>query len=323
MSERGSGELAPGVWCLPLPFLINVYLVEHSAGWALIDAGAPWHFEKILAAARARFGDAPPTGIFLTHGHPDHAGSALALSTHWDAPIYASEAELAFLTGKLDYPPGDPGVGGPTGFFARFMPSKGFDLGKRIAPLPPGLGERPLVGSPKPGGQGAEHGQGDLPGWQVVPLPGHTPGQVGFWRESDRTLLAGDALTTRELNNWVRFLRGEERFGMPPAAFTCDWFAVRKSILKIGELAPNALGAGHGRPMTGAKLKAKLGSFLEYSSIPRKGRYVAQPVQVLKNGTLDIPMTPPDPVEKAAKFLVLGAVLSLGAWWLVKNKRYG
>ena len=306
-------ELAPGVSCLTLPLLINVYFVEHSAGWALIDAGAPWHFQKILGAARARFGDAPPTGIFLTHGHLDHAGSARALATYWDVNIYASEAELPFLTGKLDYPPGDPTVGGPHGLFARFASTRGFDLGERVRPL--------SINAPKPGGQGAEIGQGDLPGWQVVPLPGHTPGQVGFWRESDRTLLAGDAVTTRELNDWVRFLRGEERIGMPPAAFTCDWFAVRRSVLKIGELAPEALGAGHGRPLAGEELKAKLASFLEYGTIARKGRYVAQPVTLRDDGSLDIPTAPPDPVEKAAKLLVLGAALGLGAWWLINRKR--
>ena len=134
-------------------------------------------------------------------------------------------------------------------------------------------------------------------------------------------MLAGDAVTTRELNEWVRLLRGEERIGMPPAPFTLDWFAVRKSVLKIGELEPNALGAGHGRPLSGDELKTKLASFLEYGTIARKGRYVAQPVTVRDDGTLDIKPVPPDPVEKAAKLLVLGAVLGLGAWWLTRSKR--
>ena len=176
--------LADGVRCLTLSGFVNVYFVEHSAGWSLIDTGAPWHFGKIRDAARALFGDAPPTGIFLTHGHIDHAGSALALATYWDVSVYASEAELPFLTGKLDYPPADPSVGGPMGFFARFASSKGFDLGERVlpitpnpnnAPQPPGLGESI---SPKPGGQGAKRGEGGnpLPGWEAIPLPGHYAG---------------------------------------------------------------------------------------------------------------------------------------------------
>ena len=308
--------LADGVRCLTLSGFVNVYIVEHSAGWALIDTGAPWHFGRIRDAARALFGDAPPTGVFLTHGHYDHAGSALALATYWDVSVYASEAELPFLTGRLDYPPGDPSVGGPMGFFARFASSKGFDLGERVCAIPPSPNNGEPE-SPRYRGQGGN----TLPGWQVVALPGHTPGQVGFWRESDKTLLAGDAVTTRELNDWVRFLRGEERIGMPPAPFTMDWLAVRKSVLKIGELQPGALGAGHGRPISGDELKTKLASFLEYGAIARKGRYVAQPVRVLDNGTLDVPIAPPDPAERAAKSLALGAVLGMGAWWLMRSSK--
>jgi glyoxylase-like metal-dependent hydrolase (beta-lactamase superfamily II) len=38
-----------------------------------------------------------------------------------------------------------------------------------------------------------------MPGWRWVHTPGHTPGHVSLWRESDRTILAGDAfITTRQ-----------------------------------------------------------------------------------------------------------------------------
>jgi glyoxylase-like metal-dependent hydrolase (beta-lactamase superfamily II) len=283
-----------GVHCLTLSGMVNVYLVEHAAGWALIDTGCSFHFGAILRAARERFGEKPPTGLFLTHGHMDHAGSAKALADHWDVPVFASERELPFLDGRCDYPPGDPGVGGPGGFFAHFGSTKGFDLGARLKPLAPG----------------------SLPGWESIPLPGHTPGQVGYWRESDRTLLAGDALTTRELNSWKHLLRGEGKLGMPPASFTMDWFGVRKSVIKIGELAPAYLGAGHGQPLAGDELKRKLDSFLEYATIARKGRYVAQPVRQRDDGTLTVPSVPPDPVQKAVSLAVL-ATAALGAgWWL-------
>ncbi len=292
---------ASSVHCLTLSGIANVYFVEHEAGWALVDTGFPWSFQAILKVAREHFGDVPPTGIFLTHGHMDHVGSALALATYWDVHVYASEAELPFLNGKCAYPAPDYRVGGPTGLFARIpgmARAKGFDLGERVKPLADGL----------------------LPGWQVIPLPGHTPGQVGYWRESDRTLLAGDAVTTRELNSWTRVLRGEGIIGMPPAAPTCDWFAVRKSVERIGELAPDWLGAGHGQPLWGAELHQQLDSFLEYATIARKGRYVAQPIRQLEDGTLEIPAVPPDPVEKAAGVLIAGAVLSLGVWWFTRRR---
>lgn len=325
---------ASGVHCLTLSGIANVYFVEHEAGWALVDTGFPWSFQAILKVARERFGDTPPTGIFLTHGHMDHVGSALALATYWDVHVYASEAELPFLTGKCAYPAPDYRVGGPTGLFARIpgmARAKGFDLGGRVLPLPPALspgrfaeggGDRePSEASLSVRDQRPGEGFGErLPGWQVIPLPGHTPGQVGYWRESDRTLLAGDAVTTRELNSWTRVLKGEGIIGMPPAAPTCDWFAVRKSVERIGELAPDWLGAGHGQPLWGAELHQQLDSFLEYATIARKGRYVAQPVRQLEDGTLEIPAVPPDPVEKAAGVLIAGAVLSLGVWWFTRRR---
>ena len=340
-SAGGRGER--GVECLTLSGVVNVYFVEHKAGWALIDAGFSWSFQTILKAARERFGATPPTGIFLTHGHADHAGSALALATYWNVNVYASESELPFLTGKCDYPPGDPKVGGPHGLFTRIpvlARTKAFDLGERVKtlseaafmpPPPPVMGEPEGEVAPMPpdafsgspitgGGGGIRKVEGILPGWEVIPLPGHTPGQVGFWRESDRTLIAGDALTTQDLNSWTRLLKGGRRIGMPPAGFTCDWFAVRRSVQRIGELEPSWLGVGHGKPLQGADLHQKLDSFLEYATIARKGRYVARPVRQLEDGTLDIPPVPPDPVEKAAGVLIAGAVLGLGVWWFTRRR---
>jgi glyoxylase-like metal-dependent hydrolase (beta-lactamase superfamily II) len=301
-SQAASHLSGRGIHCLTLSGFVNVYFVEHAAGWALIDSGSAGHAAAIEKEAERLFGDAKPTGIFLTHGHADHAGSARALAERWGVPIYASEAELPFLTGRCDYPRGDPHVGGPLGLVARFIPTRSLDLGKYATPLFP------------------EEEPGEMPGWKAVALPGHTPGQVGFWRESDRTLLCGDALTTRELNSWSHLPRGEGRIGMPPAPFTLDWFAVRKSVQRIGELAPAYLGAGHGRPLSGDELGRKLETFLEYATIARKGRYVARPVRQRADGTLDIPVVPPDPAQSAAGLLVGAALLGAG-WWLWKQAR--
>ncbi len=40
-----------------------------------------------------------------------------------------------------------------------------------------------------------------LPDWQVIPTPGHTPGHLAPFREADRTLIAGDAVLTVDLNS--------------------------------------------------------------------------------------------------------------------------
>ena len=35
-----------------------------------------------------------------------------------------------------------------------------------------------------------------MPGWRWIHTPGHTPGHISFWRERDRTIIAGDAFIT-------------------------------------------------------------------------------------------------------------------------------
>jgi glyoxylase-like metal-dependent hydrolase (beta-lactamase superfamily II) len=35
-----------------------------------------------------------------------------------------------------------------------------------------------------------------MPGWCWIHTPGHTPGNISFWRERDRTIIAGDAFIT-------------------------------------------------------------------------------------------------------------------------------
>lgn len=160
--------------------IVNVYFVgARGAPWVLVDTGLPSFAALVRRRAADRYGSGSrPEAIVLTHGHFDHAGNVIELSREWDVPVYAHRLELPYLTGQSGYPPQDPTVGGALGFLSRAFPHTGIDLGTRVHPLP----EDGTV----PG----------MPGWRWGHTPGHTAGHVSIYRDSDRFLLAGDALAT-------------------------------------------------------------------------------------------------------------------------------
>src|SRR4051812_32428985 len=170
-------RIAPDVGWLPISF-VNAYFVGRPGGpWILVDTGLPGRAKQIIEAAEARYGvGAPPEAIILTHGHFDHAGSALPLAVYWNVPIYAHRLEMPYLTGKSDYPPPDPTVGGAIAFLSRFMPASARNLSGRIRELQP---------NEVPG----------APGWEWLATPGHSPGHVSLFAQSHRVLLAGGGLS--------------------------------------------------------------------------------------------------------------------------------
>src|SRR5437899_3133565 len=178
MPSRLITRIAPDVGWLPVSFA-NVYFVGRPGStWVLIDAGLPGRAAEIFAAGEARFGaGSRPEAIVLTHGRIDHAGSALALAEMWDVSIYAHRLEIPFLIGRSPYPPPDPTVGGALAFLSRFFPRLSRDLGARL---------RELRTSRVPG----------APNWVWFFTPGHSPGHVSFFRDSDRVLFAGDPFAT-------------------------------------------------------------------------------------------------------------------------------
>ena len=79
----------------------------------------------------------------------------------------------------------------------------------------------------------------------VVEAPGHTPGQIALWRDSDGTLIAGDAA----LN--INFLTLRPRLSLPLAVATVDMDQARDSIRKLAALGPARVVFGHGPMATG------------------------------------------------------------------------
>ena len=269
----------PDVARLPIVF-VNVYLVGEPGGpWALVDTGIPGSAARTRAAAEARFGPgARPEAIVLTHGHPDHAGAALALADAYDVPVYAHPLELPYLDGRSDYAPPDPTLPGAISLLSRAFSPAGVDLGARLHALPD---------------DGTVPG---MPSWTWLHTPGHAPGHVSLWRESDRTLLAGDAVTTVDMDSWTALASMRRQFDRPPAPFTTDWDAARTSAETLAALAPDAVGAGHGQAITGRHTANDLHTAVAHFLPPVGGRYTAQPAETDASGLVSVPPPVPDPL---------------------------
>ena len=82
----------------------------------------------------------------------------------------------------------------------------------------------------------------EVGGFEVLDVPGHSPGHVAFWRESDRTLILGDVLNGMNLMTAIPGLHE------PPRAFTPDPARNRESARRLAELEPRLTLFGHGPP---------------------------------------------------------------------------
>ena len=293
-------ELAPDVAWLRSSFA-NVYLVGKAENWVLIDAGVVGYTRQILDAVHVRFGEnAKPKAILLTHGHYDHVGCARDLIRLWNVPAYAHPMEFPYLTGKSLYPRKDPTVGGAMGFLSRFFPARTVNLGDSLLALPPG-NEVPA-----------------LPGWQWIFTPGHAPGHVSFWRESDRTLIAGDVVATADLDSWRGMMSRKKHLSGARSPFVYDWAKTKTSVEALAALRPRVLACGHGEPMEDAA--DELAAFATGFTPPAKGRYVDVAARTDEDGVVYEPPPPRDNLPKMAAGLVAGGFVLAGVVYRKRGK---
>lgn len=243
LTSRESGnarEILPDVLGLTVQ-IVNLYMVgapDDPENWVLVDAGMPNTKDDILKTVHQRFGDnAKPRAILLTHGHFDHVGAVVELAEHWKVPVYAHAMEIPFLTGDKRYPEGDDKVeGGLVAKLSRYFPTRPVDLRPYIQALP----EDGHV----PG----------LPDWRWIHTPGHTPGHVSFFRETDRALIAGDAFVTVRQDELYQVLTQRKEISGPPRYFTPDWDAARDSVKRLAALKPRVAMTGHGLALADEEL---------------------------------------------------------------------
>jgi glyoxylase-like metal-dependent hydrolase (beta-lactamase superfamily II) len=267
-TETGSGVLAlsPDLAYLRLS-IVNVVFYgdpKKGDGWVLIDTGLSTSRKSIVDAAERRFGpNAKPSAIIMTHGHFDHAGSLEALARHWDVPVYAHPLEFPYLNGEASYPPADPFVGG--GLMALLSP---------LFPRSPVNVEPWLKALP------ADQTLPHMPGWRWLHTPGHAPGHISLWRETDRALISGDAVvTTGQESVYEALMQTPEMHG-PPRYFTPDWNAAEHSVRILDALEPELVISGHGPPVKGAGMRNRLhhlATNFKDIAVPKNGTYARDP----------------------------------------------
>jgi len=204
--------------------LTNIYFLADDGGVTLYESGSVGMAGAIGRAAEERGGI---RRIVLSHAHADHRGGASKLG----APVFC----------HADERPGAEGDG---------WVKDGFDFAQIANPLVRALTPGALRGMD--GGPVQVAGtlaDGDsVAGFTVLHLPGHTPGLIGLWRESDRLAIVSDAVFAW---NPVSMLGLPGRVRLPPRAIRPDDAAARASMRRIAQLDPRTVWLGHYGPVTG------------------------------------------------------------------------
>jgi glyoxylase-like metal-dependent hydrolase (beta-lactamase superfamily II) len=194
---------------------VTSWLVRGDQGFILIDTGPPQTAGVMVDAVAEATGGKGPSLILLTHGHYNHAGGLTALQLAWNPPIAAHVEEVPFIVGDRDYP--------------------------RIRSNNPGywLGSLLMESNPWsiPNVSKVTQGQ-KLMGLNVMHLPGHTPGHLGFLHEKDRAFICGDAI-----------LNLGQRLMAPSFLTTTHPKLARHSIFRMTERNFMHLLPSHGQPI--------------------------------------------------------------------------
>ena len=213
---------------------MNVYLLEESGGGVTaFDAGtAP--MVKAVKLATEKLGGLKR--VVLGHSHSDHRGTAPSLG----APVYCHADEAPYAEKAT---------------WQENAPYWNIDLIQK--PVSRWLYKhwfhnRWDGGAVEVAGTVSEGDE--VCGFEVVDLPGHSPGLIGLWRASDRLALVTDTV----------YFSDAERFkpldypSVPHRAWNWNSERASESVRKLAGLNPATLLTGHGEPQSPPNLREQL-----------------------------------------------------------------
>lgn len=203
-------ELAPELFLLKgfPPNGYNVYLM----GGVLVDSATNLGHRRILRQVRGQ-----ASAHALTHAHPDHQGSSKKVCEALGIPFWVGRADA---------------VAAESGDLSGAMPKTAMSrMSQRTVAGPGYRVDRQLAEGD------------DVGGFTVLETPGHSPGHLAFWRESDRVLVLGDVVFGMNPITGIPGMRPPFDF------FTVDPAENRRSAQKLAALEPALVCFGHGPPV--------------------------------------------------------------------------
>jgi glyoxylase-like metal-dependent hydrolase (beta-lactamase superfamily II) len=239
-------EVIPGIYRLqiPIPTItprhVNIYLVEGSTGYLLIDTG--WDNDDTFNAVKIQIAD---TGvslkeisrILITHIHPDHYGLAGRLRSLSNAQIYIHKQERDIIEsryinmdGLLQQVAQWLLLNGVPHHELAELQTASIPVRKFVAPVWPDV---ILYGS-------ETITAGDF-SFEVLWTPGHAPGHVCLYEPDRKLLFSGDHILPTITPN----------VGLHPQSSAnplCDYV---DSLNRIKHLEVDLVLPGHEAPFTG------------------------------------------------------------------------
>jgi glyoxylase-like metal-dependent hydrolase (beta-lactamase superfamily II) len=228
-------KVAEGVWLLrgDIRHGMNVYLLEDDGGVTAFDSGSKPMVKAVKRAAEKLGG---LKRVILGHSHSDHRGTAPYLGV----PVFCHPVEAPWAAKPtwrenapywdidlIDYAPG------------RWLYKHYFH-------------NRWDGGAVKVAGTFSEGDE--VCGFRVLDFPGHAPGQIALWRESDRVALTTDVVYFADSETFK-----EQDFpSVPHRAWNWDHQKAIKSVRKLAALDPALVLPGHGVPRPGPGLREQL-----------------------------------------------------------------